>query len=135
MACASAQESLKLNSVKISSIRPTSFSSLNTTVTVNVTSSREKTVISDIRGTVYSKDGKPFVIGSAETITVLPGTSDVAISGSGALASNVGFMSFFRNISYDPNNYTADICCSVQTGDGEPHKVEMKGVSVGALKR
>lgn len=131
----SAQENVKVNKVSITSIRPASFSSLSASVTVNVTSSREVTTISQIRGTVYSKDGKAFATGVANDLTVYPGTSDVVISGTGTIANGVGLMGFFRNISFDPANYTADVECYVKTGDGEAHKVEMKGVSVGEMKK
>lgn len=130
----SSAQSVRLGSVKVNSIRPTSFTSLAATVTVELASEREKTVISDINAVIYSRDGRHFANASCADVTVPTGKSTVVLNGIGALASDVGFMSFFRNISLDPNAYTADVICTVKTGGGEPHGVVMKGVSVGQYR-
>ena len=133
-ATAFAQNDVRFNKVSITSIRPTSMSSVTATVTINVTSRRESTTVSNIEGTAYSKNGTAFLLGSARDITVPTGTHDVAVTCSGSLADGIGLMDFLRNVSFDPADYTADISCTVRTGSSAPHKVSMKGVSMAQLK-
>jgi len=133
-AATAAAQSVQIHSAKVTSLRPNSFSSLSATVTVNLTSEREDTEISNISAIVYSKDGSKFVNAVANPVLVRKGTTTVAVSGTGTLTQNVSFFSFFRNISLDPASYTADVICTVKTGDGEPHQVEMKGASIGQYK-
>ena len=54
----------------LTSIRPTSFTSVDGVVTLTLSSTRRRTVISDITGTIYKKDGQAFIIGRADNLTI-----------------------------------------------------------------
>ena len=117
-----------VNSWSIVNIRPTSFTSVDGVVSLSLTSTRRKTVISNISGTIYKKDGQAFIIGTANDITIPRGESTIQVTGHGSLISYTALLSLLANPSLNPADYTMDIQCMVKTGYRRPHPVEMKGV-------
>ena len=117
-----------VNSWSIVSIRPTSFTSVDGVVSLSLTSTRRKTVISNISGTIYKKDGQAFIIGTANDITIPRGESTIQVTGHGSLISYTALLSLLANPSLNPADYTMDIRCQVKTGYRHAHPVEMTGV-------
>jgi len=121
---------VSVNSWSIKSIRPTSFTSMDASVSLNLTSTRSKTVITDISGIIYDKAGNAFIIGTADDLTIQKGTATVVVVGHGSLESYSALRSVLANLSIKPENYTADVTATVKTGMQKPHQVEMKGVKL-----
>ena len=117
-----------VNSWQLVSVRPTSFTSVDGVVSLSLTSTRRKTVISNISGTIYRKDGQAFIIGTANDITIPKGGSTIQVTGHGSLISYTALLSLLANPSLNPADYTMDINCMVKTGHRRAHPVEMKGV-------
>ena len=117
-----------VNSWSIVSIRPTSFTSVDGVVSLSLTSTRRKTVISNISGTIYKKDGQAFIIGTANDVTIPKGESTIQITGHGSLISYTALLSLLANPSLNPADYTMDISCMVKTGRRKAHPAELKGV-------
>ena len=117
-----------VNSWQLTSIRPTSFTSVDGVVTLNLTSTRRKTVISQISGTIYKKDGQAFIIGTANDITIPKGESTIQVTGHGSLISYTALLSLLANPSLNPADYTMDVQCMVKTGRRKAHPAELKGV-------
>ena len=124
---------ITVNSWSLTSIRPTSFTSVDGVVTLNLTSTRRKTVISQISGTIYKKDGQAFIIGTANDLTIPKGESTVQVTGHGSLISYTALLSLLANPSLNPADYTMDVTCTVKTGYRRAHQVEMKGVPVSTF--
>ena len=122
---------VQVNSWSIESVTPTSFSSVNATVRLNITSSRPKTVIREISGIIYNQSGEMFVIGTVDDMVIHRGTADLRILGHGSLSSYMVLLSILKNFSFNPADYTADIKATVKTGIGRAHPVELKGVPLG----
>ena len=122
---------VQVNNWAVESVMPTSFSSVNATVRMNITSTRPKTVIREISGIIYSKSGEMFVIGTVDDMVIHRGTADLRILGHGSLPSYMVLLSILKNFSFNPADYTADIRATVKTGLGRAHQVELKGVSLG----
>ncbi len=113
----------------LTSIRPTSFTSVDGVVTLTLSSSRRRTVISDITGTIYKKDGQAFIIGRADNLTIHRGDNQsVRVTGHGSLISYTALLSLLANPSLNPADYTMDVSCTVKTGIHRPHPVELKNV-------
>ena len=119
---------ITVNSWSVTTVRPTSFTSIDGVVSLNLTSTRRKTVISGISGTIYKNDGQAFIIGKADDITIPRGESTIEVTGHGSLISYTALLSLLANPSLDPADYTADIICTVKTGRRRARQVEMKGV-------
>ncbi|MBP5172944.1 MAG: hypothetical protein J6037_04475 [Bacteroidales bacterium] len=117
-----------VNSWSLTSIRPTSFTSVDGVVTLSLTSTRRKTVISDISGTIYKTGGQAFIIGTADDITIPRGESTIQVRGHGSLISYTALLSLLANPSLNPADYTMDVICTVKTGRRRAHPVELKSV-------
>ena len=122
-----------VNSWSIVSIRPTSFTSVDGVVSLSISSTRRKTVISQISGTIYRKDGQAFIIGSANDVTIPRGESTIQITGHGSLISYTALLSLLANPSLNPADYTMDVRCMVKTGYRKAHPVEMTGVPMSTF--
>ena len=113
----------------LTSIRPTSFTSVDGVVTLTLSSTRRRTVISDITGTIYKKDGQAFIIGRADNLTIHRGNNQtLKVYGHGSLISYTALLSLLANPSINPADYVIDVSCTVKTGIHRPHPVELKGV-------
>lgn len=122
-----------VNSWQVVSIRPTSFTSVDGVVSLSLTSTRRKTVITEISGTIYRKDGQAFIIGTANDVTIPKGENTIQITGHGSLISYTALLSLLANPSLNPADYTMDVHCKVKTGYRRPHVVEMKGVPMSTF--
>ena len=118
-----------VNSWKLTSIKPTSFTSVDGVVTLNISSTRRRTTITNISGTIYKKDGQAFIIGTADDLVIPRGDNhEIRITGHGSLISYTALLSLLSNPSLNLADYTADISCTVKTGRRRAHPVELKGV-------
>lgn len=113
----------------IESLWPESFSSLKGAVWVDVTNPTEGFTVSQIKGTLY-KDGKPFVTGTADSFRVLKGTNKCTVSGRASLCEGVSFLNALTLLSFDPEDYTADVTMRVTMDSGTSRVVTKKGVKI-----
>ncbi len=120
---------ITVNDWSIESVLPTSFSSVDGKVKVNVTNSRKGIHITDISGIIYNKGGEMFIIGTADDLFIPKNTSDIVVTGHGHLSSYSVLLSLLRNFSLKPADYTADVKATVKIGKlGKARVVEMKQV-------
>lgn len=123
-----------VNSWKIDSINPVSFTSVDAVLTVNMTNPGRKVTMTEISGIIYNKQGEMFIIGTAADLVIPKGTSDVVIKGRGNLASYMAMLSLLRNFTINPADYTVDVKAMVKRGRyGKAHLVEKKGVPLSSL--
>ena len=124
---------ITINSWTIQSISPTSFSSVDGSVRLNVNNTRGRIMISDISGIIYNKAGEMFIIGRADDLTIPRGVSDISVVGHCSLPSFTVLLTLLNNFSVNPADYTADIRANVKVGWGHTHLVEMKGVPLSTF--
>ena len=124
---------LTVNSWSIGQVSPTSFTSIDGKVTLNITNTRAKMSFSDISGVIYSKTGEMFIIGSVDNFSIRKGTSDIVVTGHGSLASYQAVLSLLRNFSLNPADYTADIKAKVKVGLLRTRQVEQKNVPLSTF--
>lgn len=124
---------VSISSYKIDSVSPKSFDSLAGAVTVNVKNTVNPFVISDIKGTVY-RNGKAFVVGTADDVAVASGASAVKVTGVASLASGVSLWSALGAIfgGLDPFTVDVDMVITDSTTGNSRHVVK-KGYKVSAL--
>lgn len=120
---------LSFGKYAIESLWPESFSSLKGAVWVDVTNPTEDFTVSQIKGTLY-KDGKPFVTGTADSFRVLKGTNKCTVSGRAFLCEGVSFLNVLKLLSFDPEDYTADVTMRVTMDSGASRVVTKNGVKI-----
>lgn len=129
---ASAQSSnLSIGSYKVKSVKPTSFTSVDGTVTINLANSGAKITITEISGIVY-KGETPFMIGTADDIVIPAGESSLNVVGHCSLSSMSGVFALIANPTIDPAAYNADIYCKVRY-KGKTREVDMKKVPLSTF--
>lgn len=116
----------------IEKIWPSSFSSVNGAVWVEIDNPVQGFMVSDIHGTVY-KDGAPFVKGTANNVYVAKGQGKYTVSGNAFLCSGVSLFSLLRLISFDPKQYSVDITVNVKFDDGTSEVLSVSKLPVTEL--
>ena len=119
---------LTIHDWHISGLKPTSLKSLDGSLALDLTNTGGKYTLTGISGTIYTKSGDTFLIGTADSIIIPKGRSTVTVKGHGGLSSYSALLSFLRNPSFKPADYTADIVVTVKKGVGKPHTVTMSRV-------
>lgn len=105
---------LDFGSFKITSIVPTSFTSIDGTVNLTVKSNPYgKITVTDISGLIY-KHGTPFIIGKAEDVVIPAGKGSINVQGHISLASTEALMAVLRDPSINSADYSADVKATVK---------------------
>lgn len=130
---ANAQKSLGLsiNSYKISSIRPQSWRSVDGAVDLSLRSATSFR-LSNISGVVY-KNGRAFVQGKADDLSVTKGNSSVTVRGNATLCNGVGIMDVLRCINFNPSDYSIDVYLTLILEDGTSMPIVKKGVPLSSI--
>ena len=122
---------LKFGSYKVTSVVPTSFTSLDGTVAISVTNPVSKINITGISGVVYKGD-VPFLIGSADDVVIPSGTTELSVTGHAALESVSSLFALVRNPTIDPAAYTIDVKADIRIR-GRKYPVEKKGIPLSRI--
>ena len=105
---------LDFGSFKITSIVPTSFTSIDGTVNLTVESNPYgRITVTDISGLIY-KHGTPFIIGKADDMVIPAGKGSINVQGHISLASTEALMTVLRDPSINPADYSADVKATVK---------------------
>ena len=105
---------LDFGSFKITSIVPTSFTSIDGTVNLTVEANPYgKVIVTDVSGLIY-KHGTPFIIGKADDMVIPAGKGSVDVQGHISLASTEALMTVLRDPSINPADYSADVKATVK---------------------
>lgn len=119
---------LSVNSWKITTVKPTSFSSLDGAVRMNITNKGQRMIVTEISGVIYNKAGEMYVIGTAENLNIHRGTNDIDVIGHCSLSSYSILLSIMKNPSIKPADYTADINATIKVGAGKPKQISKTGI-------
>lgn len=122
---------LSFGKYTIAGLSATSFTSLDGTLSIQITNSDRKMVITNISGVIY-KGGMPFVIGTADDLTIVPGTETYDIRGHASLASMTALFALLSNPSINPADYTFDAKAEVKRRR-KTSVVERKGIPLSAV--
>lgn len=105
---------LDFGSFRITSIVPTSFTSIDGAVTLTVEANPYgKVTVTDISGLIY-KHGTPFIIGKADDMVIPAGKGSINVQGHISLASTEALMAVLRDPSINPADYSADVKATVK---------------------
>ena len=105
---------LDFGSFRITSIVPTSFTSIDGAVTLTVEANPYgKVTVTDISGLIY-KHGTPFIIGKADDMVIPAGKGSINVQGHISLASTEALMTVLRDPSINPADYSADVKATVK---------------------
>lgn len=105
---------LDFGSFKITSIVPTSFTSIDGTVNLTVEANPYgKVTVTDVSGLIY-KHGTPFIIGKADDMVIPAGKGSINVQGHISLASTEALMTVLRDPSINPADYSADVKATVK---------------------
>ena len=124
-------DKISFGEYKISSIRPTGFTSLRGTVAIEVNNSGKVMTVSNIKGTLY-KGKSPFITGSAASFTIPSGKSTVGVSGNASLQTMSALFAFLANPSIDPASYSCDFTADLKIGD-KTQEISYKGIPLSMI--
>lgn len=88
--------------------------------------------MSNICGTVY-KQGRAFVYGTAEPVTVSRGESLVVVDGEASLCQGITFWDVLGCIAFRASDYTIDVSMTIVDEKGRSRYYAKQGMSVAAL--
>ena len=123
---------IEVNNWTIQSVTPTSFTSADIAVRLNVNNTRSRIAASDISGVIYA-GGNMFIIGTADDVVIPHGTADIVIRCHGSLRSFSALLSLMNNLSINPADYSFDARATVKVGWSRAHVVEMKQVPLSTF--
>lgn len=124
---------LHFGSYKITGIYPKSFRSVDGSASIACTNSGKTFKMSNIYGMVY-KNGRAFVRGYAQPLTVPAGSSSLNISGNAALCDEITLWDVLACIAFKAEEYTVDVSMTISTDNGQSfHEYSRKGMSVAAI--
>ena len=123
---ADAQSRLSFGEYKITSVRPTSFTSMAGTVSIAVNNSGRKLTVTNVSGILY-KDSTPFIIGTANDFVVPAGQNTVSVRGNASLQTMSALFAFLADPSINPADYTCDFTAEVKIGN-KTQLISEKGV-------
>ncbi|MCQ2184076.1 MAG: hypothetical protein MJY62_01535 [Bacteroidales bacterium] len=92
----------------VTSVRATSFTSMDGTVSLVVNNAGHKLTLTSISGMVYKK-GTPFLIGTADDIVIPQGSSTVNVVGHASLPSMSALFTLIQDPTIDPAAYSIDV--------------------------
>lgn len=105
---------LDFGSFQITSIVPTSFTSMDGAINLTVKANPYgKITITDATGIIY-KQGTAFIIGKAEDVVIPAGQGSFNVLGHVSLASTEALMAVLRDPSINPSDYSADVKATVK---------------------
>ena len=117
-----------VRSYRISSVRPTSFRSVNGSVTVTIGNTADTRTMSGITATVYRR-GERFAQGTCEDVTFFQGTYEYVLSGQVALADGVStWDAILAAFSFHASDYTIDFTVDITHPDGRTDHVVRAGM-------
>lgn len=130
---ASAQLSrLHFGSYKINRISLLSLRSVNGEAQAVCTNDSLAFTMSNISGVVY-KNGRPFVHGTANPVSVASGTSTVVVKGTATLYDDVTLWDVLSCIAFRPSDYTIDVSMRITNSAGASRSYSRNGISVANL--
>lgn len=88
--------------------------------------------MSNICGTVY-KQGRAFVRGTAEPVTVARGEGLVVVDGEASLCQGITFWDVLGCIAFKASDYTIDVSMTIVYENGKFRHFAKQGMSVAAL--
>ena len=109
---------LHFGSYKITGIHPKSLRSVDGSASVTCTNSGRTFTMSNIFGTVY-KNGRAFVRGYAQPVSVPVGSSSVNISGNATLCEDITLWDVLACIAFRAEDYTVDVSMTITTDGGK----------------
>lgn len=123
---------LKFGEHKINRIQLLSLRSVAGEAQVVCTNDSLAFTMSNIAGTVY-KNGRAFVHGTANPVTVPVGKSTVVVKGTASLCEGIGFWDVLSCIAFKAEDYTIDVAMTIANTAGDTRVYSKKGLSVAAL--
>lgn len=124
---------VSIKSYNVKSIYPVSLKSLRGTISLDLVSSTNPMILTDIKGVVY--DGKtPIVYGNAKDVVIPAGSSSVEITGEAFIYPGTSTRTAVMSAMTNLENLTFTASCTIKDSKtGARHTVTKKNVKVKTL--